>query len=215
MQVRTTADESDERRDRMRRNRRASVSRARGGGSAARARPRGHALHFRKGNRHARDVEPSGISFRKIADRRTAVAVFAGDRAFHAAVSTRACPRLPRIYRKFKPHVVLGMGGFTSTAPVLAGRMRGDADFHSRIERHSRKSESHDRADGSRRLARVQGMRAVFSESANGSDRHADPHGTAADRSQRSAAETRLARRFAHACSSWAEARARAESIRR
>src|ERR1700736_2646923 len=29
------------------------------------------------------------------------------------------------IYRKFKPQVVLGMGGFTSTAPVLAGRLRG------------------------------------------------------------------------------------------
>src|SRR3954469_20431908 len=29
-----------------------------------------------------------------------------------------------RIYRTFNPNVVLGMGGFTSTAPVLAGRMR-------------------------------------------------------------------------------------------
>jgi UDP-N-acetylglucosamine--N-acetylmuramyl-(pentapeptide) pyrophosphoryl-undecaprenol N-acetylglucosamine transferase len=29
------------------------------------------------------------------------------------------------IFRKFKPQVVLGMGGFTSTAPILAGRMRG------------------------------------------------------------------------------------------
>ncbi len=28
------------------------------------------------------------------------------------------------IYRKFNPHVVLGMGGFTSTAPIMAGRMR-------------------------------------------------------------------------------------------
>ena len=27
------------------------------------------------------------------------------------------------IYRKFNPHAVLGMGGFTSTAPVLAGRL--------------------------------------------------------------------------------------------
>jgi UDP-N-acetylglucosamine--N-acetylmuramyl-(pentapeptide) pyrophosphoryl-undecaprenol N-acetylglucosamine transferase len=33
------------------------------------------------------------------------------------------------IYRKFKPQVVLGMGGFTSTAPVLAGRMRGISTF--------------------------------------------------------------------------------------
>lgn len=28
-------------------------------------------------------------------------------------------------YRRFRPAVVLGMGGFTSTAPVIAGRMRG------------------------------------------------------------------------------------------
>lgn len=33
------------------------------------------------------------------------------------------------IYRKFQPRIVLGMGGFTSTAPVLAGRMRGSATF--------------------------------------------------------------------------------------
>src|SRR5947207_634338 len=33
------------------------------------------------------------------------------------------------IYRKFKPHAVLGMGGFTSTAPLLAGRFRGIATF--------------------------------------------------------------------------------------
>src|SRR5207249_6026614 len=33
------------------------------------------------------------------------------------------------IYRKFKPQVILGMGGFTSTAPVLAGRMRGVTTF--------------------------------------------------------------------------------------
>src|SRR5438128_11561693 len=33
------------------------------------------------------------------------------------------------LYRKFKPQVVLGMGGFTSTAPVLAARTRGIAAF--------------------------------------------------------------------------------------
>ncbi|HXA08633.1 MAG TPA: undecaprenyldiphospho-muramoylpentapeptide beta-N-acetylglucosaminyltransferase [Chthoniobacterales bacterium] len=33
------------------------------------------------------------------------------------------------VFRKFNPHVVLGMGGFTSTAPVLAGRMRGIPTF--------------------------------------------------------------------------------------
>src|SRR6476661_10718303 len=33
------------------------------------------------------------------------------------------------LYRRFNPHAVLGMGGFTSTAPVLAGRFRGIATF--------------------------------------------------------------------------------------
>src|SRR5205809_7870268 len=33
------------------------------------------------------------------------------------------------IYRTFKPQVVLAMGGFTSTAPVLAGRMGGIPTF--------------------------------------------------------------------------------------
>src|ERR1700709_736452 len=28
------------------------------------------------------------------------------------------------LYRDFQPHAVLGMGGFTSTAPILAGRSR-------------------------------------------------------------------------------------------
>ncbi|MDQ6655173.1 MAG: undecaprenyldiphospho-muramoylpentapeptide beta-N-acetylglucosaminyltransferase [Verrucomicrobiota bacterium] len=32
--------------------------------------------------------------------------------------------RCRQIYRSFEPDVVLGMGGFTSTAPVMAGRMR-------------------------------------------------------------------------------------------
>jgi UDP-N-acetylglucosamine--N-acetylmuramyl-(pentapeptide) pyrophosphoryl-undecaprenol N-acetylglucosamine transferase len=33
--------------------------------------------------------------------------------------------RCRSIYQKFKPQIVLGMGGFTSTAPILAGRLRG------------------------------------------------------------------------------------------
>lgn len=33
------------------------------------------------------------------------------------------------IYKKFNPQAVLGMGGFTSTAPVMAGKMRGAATF--------------------------------------------------------------------------------------
>src|ERR1041384_6202617 len=42
------------------------------------------------------------------------------------AESLRVCRG---IYRKFKPHAILGMGGFTSTAPVLAGKMRGIPSF--------------------------------------------------------------------------------------
>jgi UDP-N-acetylglucosamine--N-acetylmuramyl-(pentapeptide) pyrophosphoryl-undecaprenol N-acetylglucosamine transferase len=42
------------------------------------------------------------------------------------AESLRVCRG---VYRKFKPHAVLGMGGFTSTAPVLAGKMRGVPTF--------------------------------------------------------------------------------------
>jgi UDP-N-acetylglucosamine--N-acetylmuramyl-(pentapeptide) pyrophosphoryl-undecaprenol N-acetylglucosamine transferase len=34
-----------------------------------------------------------------------------------------------KIYRSFAPRVVLGMGGFTSTAPILAGRMAGVSAF--------------------------------------------------------------------------------------
>jgi UDP-N-acetylglucosamine--N-acetylmuramyl-(pentapeptide) pyrophosphoryl-undecaprenol N-acetylglucosamine transferase len=37
--------------------------------------------------------------------------------------------RCRAIYNTFKPQVVLGMGGFTSTAPILAGRLRGIATF--------------------------------------------------------------------------------------
>lgn len=37
--------------------------------------------------------------------------------------------RCRAVYAQFKPHAVLGMGGFTSTAPVLAGRMRGVPTF--------------------------------------------------------------------------------------
>jgi UDP-N-acetylglucosamine--N-acetylmuramyl-(pentapeptide) pyrophosphoryl-undecaprenol N-acetylglucosamine transferase len=33
--------------------------------------------------------------------------------------------RCSRIFSEFKPAAVLGMGGFTSTAPILAGKMRG------------------------------------------------------------------------------------------
>ncbi len=34
-----------------------------------------------------------------------------------------------RVYARFRPDAVLGMGGFTSTAPILAGRLRGVPTF--------------------------------------------------------------------------------------
>jgi UDP-N-acetylglucosamine--N-acetylmuramyl-(pentapeptide) pyrophosphoryl-undecaprenol N-acetylglucosamine transferase len=37
--------------------------------------------------------------------------------------------RCRALYRDFQPDAVLGMGGFTSTAPILAGRMRGLPTF--------------------------------------------------------------------------------------
>src|SRR5213594_941755 len=37
--------------------------------------------------------------------------------------------RCRSIYQNFKPQAVLGMGGFTSTAPILAGRLRGVSTF--------------------------------------------------------------------------------------
>ncbi|CAN5583179.1 undecaprenyldiphospho-muramoylpentapeptide beta-N-acetylglucosaminyltransferase [soil metagenome] len=51
-------------------------------------------------------------------------AILAFVRRFNESVS--ACRE---IFRKFNPQVVLGMGGFTSTAPVLAARMRGIPTF--------------------------------------------------------------------------------------
>ena len=37
--------------------------------------------------------------------------------------------RCRSLYREFKPHAVLGMGGFTSTAPMLIGRRMGTPTF--------------------------------------------------------------------------------------
>ncbi len=51
-------------------------------------------------------------------------AIFGFVRRFMESLS-----RCRAIYRKFNPQAVLGMGGFTSTAPIMAGRMRGIATF--------------------------------------------------------------------------------------
>jgi UDP-N-acetylglucosamine--N-acetylmuramyl-(pentapeptide) pyrophosphoryl-undecaprenol N-acetylglucosamine transferase len=51
-------------------------------------------------------------------------AIFGFIRRFSESLS-----RCRSIYEKFKPQAVLGMGGFTSTAPILAGRLRGASTF--------------------------------------------------------------------------------------
>ena len=66
--------------------------------------------------------------FEKLPDSGIAFAFFASDFWFSSAFC-RKPGGLSIVYRRFKPQVVLGMGGFTSTAPVLAGRMRGVPTF--------------------------------------------------------------------------------------
>jgi UDP-N-acetylglucosamine--N-acetylmuramyl-(pentapeptide) pyrophosphoryl-undecaprenol N-acetylglucosamine transferase len=51
-------------------------------------------------------------------------AIFGFLRRFNESLS-----RCRSFYKKFQPDAVLGMGGFTSTAPVMAGKMRGAATF--------------------------------------------------------------------------------------
>jgi len=51
-------------------------------------------------------------------------AIFAFLRRFNESLSL-----CRSAYKKFNPQAVLGMGGFTSTAPVMAGKMRGAATF--------------------------------------------------------------------------------------
>lgn len=51
-------------------------------------------------------------------------AIFGFLRRFSESLS-----RCRAIYKRFQPQAVLGMGGFTSTAPVMAGKLRGAATF--------------------------------------------------------------------------------------
>ncbi len=44
-------------------------------------------------------------------------------------------------YRSFSPDAVLGMGGFTSTGPILSRSDGRSADVHSRIERYPGESQ--------------------------------------------------------------------------
>ena len=61
-------------------------------------------------------------------------------------------------YRKFRPSVVLGMGGFTSTAPILAARRLKLPTFDPRIQRDSRTRQQIHGALRHARAARLSGL---------------------------------------------------------
>ena len=69
-----------------------------------------------------------------------------------------------RLYRTFNPQVGAGDGRIYLDRAGAGRPDAPDPDVYSRIERHSRQSQPPDRADGARGLARLQGMRAIFSE---------------------------------------------------
>src|SRR5438067_13583305 len=112
----------------MRRNRRASFPGTGCRRSVARARTRGPAFCFGKRCRCARSEEHPEIPFEKLPTiglpSPFSPAILGFVRRFNE--SLRRCRT---IYQRFNPQVVLGMGGFTSTAPVLAGKMRGVPTF--------------------------------------------------------------------------------------
>ena len=94
-------------------------------------------------------------------------AILAFVRRFNASLSLCRA-----IFRTFQPHVVLGMGGFTSTAPILAGRMRGVATFIHESNAIPGKANRHTTRFVRAVLAWFQGVRRVFSQSAHRIHRH-------------------------------------------
>jgi UDP-N-acetylglucosamine--N-acetylmuramyl-(pentapeptide) pyrophosphoryl-undecaprenol N-acetylglucosamine transferase len=96
-----------------------------------------------------------------------------------------------RIYRTFNPHVVLGWAGSPRRRRFLpAGCARSRRS--SRIERHSRQSESPHRANDARGSAWLRGLREVFPKGADGSHRHPHSCGSKAPRARRSAPQLGL-----------------------
>jgi UDP-N-acetylglucosamine--N-acetylmuramyl-(pentapeptide) pyrophosphoryl-undecaprenol N-acetylglucosamine transferase len=79
--------------------------------------------------------------------------------------------RCREIYRTFKPQMILGMGGFTSTAPVLAGRMRGVPSF---VHESNAIPGKANRMTARMVRAVLLGFKEcrVFSQGQNGGDRH-------------------------------------------
>ena len=77
------------------------------------------------------------------------------------------------VYRKFRPAVVLGMGGFTSTAPLLAGWRQKLPNLHSRIQCDPRPGQQIRGPFCHQGLAGFQRLCAEFPRPRNGGDRHA------------------------------------------
>jgi UDP-N-acetylglucosamine--N-acetylmuramyl-(pentapeptide) pyrophosphoryl-undecaprenol N-acetylglucosamine transferase len=104
-------------------------------------------------------------SFRveKLPDCGIAVAIFSGVFWFPSPFLRK--PALCRsIYTTFKPQVILGMGGFTSTAPSIGRSDTRYSDFYPRIKRYPWKSKPHDSSACPYGHAWFQGMRAFFSK---------------------------------------------------
>ena len=97
------------------------------------------------------------------------------------------------IFRKFNPQVVLGMGGFTSTAPVLAGRMRGIPTFIHESNAFPGKANRHTARFVRAVLLGFRECAAFFPKAQTEVHRHADSLHLAADRSRGGARETRAA----------------------
>ena len=178
----------------MRRNWRPFVSRACRGGGPAFTRARGLALRFGKGNRRARHDRPGGISLRETADRRIAVAIFAQRFRFLWPLR-RKPPGLPRHLPQFQA-ARRARDGWVYFHRARHGRKNAwRANVYPRIQCHPRQGKPDDGTDGPCGFAWLQGMRPVFSESADGSDRHADPERASADGPEAGPPETRFARR--------------------
>src|SRR3954469_14464939 len=170
----------------MRRNWRPSVSRPGGRGSSAPARPRRAAVYFREGDRLARGLEPTRVSFRKIAEHRPAVGVLSRDSWFHTTISREPLALSKNLHALQAP----GRSPHGRLYFNRAGHGRKDAghpDLRARIERVSRQSQSSDSANGARGVARIQRMRAILSARAERSDGYADSKRAQADRSRRRA----------------------------
>ena len=79
------------------------------------------------------------------------------------------------IYRSFRPDAVLGMGGFTSTGPILAGRIAGLPTFIHESNAIPGKANRLNALLSKKVLLGFEECARCFPNEASRSDRHADP----------------------------------------